>query len=471
MTECITNRIVFQASGRRNITADFSGGTITSDAGVLLLRRTDERIRLLDRFADCFTDHRNPGLIEHSVRDLVAQRVFAIALGYEDLNDHDDLSRDPLLAAAAGKSDPTGVSRKRKRDILRPLATRSTLNRLELTPASASPASRYKKIVYDAQKIEALLLDLFLEAHNKPPTEIVIDLDATDDTLYGQQEGRFFHGYYNEYCYLPLYAFCGGHLLAARLRSSNIDASLGSVDLLEQIIGHIRVEWPETKIIVRGDSGFCREEIMAWCEGKEAVDYVFGLAKNSRLTAVIKEELDGARLLYEKSGKSARIFKELRYKTLKSWSRERRVVAKAEHLAKGSNPRFVVTSLAPERFEARALYENLYCARGEMENRIKEQQMCLFADRTSSGKMRANQLRLYFSSIAYVLVNALRRLGLKGTRMSKARCDTIRLKLLKIGAFVKVTARRIWVKMTSAFPCKQIFMAACKKMQFTPLRC
>lgn len=471
MTECITNRIVFQASGRRNITADFSGGIITSDAGALLLKQTDDIIRLLDRFADCFTDHRDPDRVEHSVRDLVAQRVYGIALGYEDLNDHDDLSLDPLLAAVCGKADPTGASRKRERDRSRPLATRSTLNRLELTPESASPASRYKKVVYHNERVEVLLLDIFLEAHDKPPDEIVIDLDATDDPLHGKQEGRFFHGYYNQYCYLPLYAFCGNHLLAAWLRPSNIDASLGSVDLLDQIVGRIRIVWPETAIIIRGDSGFCREKIMSWCEGEAGVDYIFGLAKNSRLVAMIEEELDGARLLYEESGKRERIFKELRYKTLKSWSRERRVVAKAEHLPKGSNPRFVVTSLSPERFEARALYEELYCARGEMENRIKEQQLCMFADRTSSNTIRANQLRLFFSSMAYVLTSALRRLGLGGTPMARARCDTIRLKLMKIGAFIKVSARRILVRITSAFPYKHIFVAACKNLQFRPLRC
>ena len=471
MTECITNRIVFQSSGRRNITADFSGGIITSDAGALLLKQTDDIIRLLDRFADCFTDHRDPDRVEHSVRDLVAQRVYGIALGYEDLNDHDDLSLDPLLAAVCGKADPTGAGRKRERDRSRPLATRSTLNRLELTPESASAASRYKKVVYHNEMVESLLLDLFLEAYDKPPDEIVIDLDATDDPLHGKQEGRFFHGYYNEYCYLPLYAFCGNHLLVAQLRPSNIDASLGSVYLLEQIVGRIRIVWPETAVIIRGDSGFCREKIMSWCEGEAGVDYIFGLAKNSRLTKMIEEELDGARLLYEESGKRERIFKELRYKTLKSWNRQRRVVAKAEHLPKGANPRFVVTSLSPERFEARALYEDLYCARGEMENRIKEQQLCMFADRTSSNTIRANQLRLFFSSMAYVLTSALRRLGLGGTPMARARCDTIRLKLMKIGAFIKVSARRIWVRITSAFPYKHIFVAACKNLQFRPLRC
>ncbi len=471
MTECIKERIVFQASGRRNITADFSGGTITSNAGALLLKQTDKRIRLLDRFADCFTDHRASNRVEHSVRDLVAQRVYGIALGYEDLNDHDDLSLDPLLAAVCGKADPTGAGRKRERDRSRPLATRSTLNRLELTPASASAAERYKKVVYHNEKVEALLLDLFIEAYDKPPDEIIIDLDATDDPLHGKQEGRFFHGYYDEYCYLPLYAFCGNHLLVARLRPSNIDASLGSVYLLEQIVGRIRIVWPETAVIIRGDGGFCREKIMSWCEGEAGVDYIFGLPKNSRLTKMIEEELDGVRLLYEESGKRERIFKELRYKTLKSWNRQRRVVAKAEHLPKGANPRFVVTSLSPERFEARALYEDLYCARGEMENRIKEQQLCMFADRTSSNTIRANQLRLFFSSMAYVLTSALRRLGLGGTPMARARCDTIRLKLMKIGAFIKVSARRIWVRITSAFPYKHIFVAACKNLQFRPLRC
>lgn len=471
MTECITERIVFQGRGGRNITADFSGGRITSDAGVLLLNKVDERIRLLDRFADCFTDFRDPDLIEHSVRDLVAQRVFAVALGYEDLNDHDELSSDPLLAAVCGKADPAGGSRKRERDRGRALAGKSTLNRLELAPESASRCSRYKKIVYEAHKIEALLLDLFLEAHKEPPAEIVIDLDATDDPLHGKQEGRFFHGYYNEYCYLPLYAFCGEHLLAALLRPSNIDASAGSVDLMKQMVLHIRTRWPYTNIIFRADSAFCREEIMAWCEAEAGVDYIFGIAKNSRLVTMIEEEMQQARLLFEQTGKSARLFKDMLYRTLDSWSTERRVVAKAEHLPKGSNPRFIVTSLPAGCIEKRALYEDMYCARGEMENRIKEQQMCMFADRTSSNTIRANQLRLFFSSMAYVLTSALRRLGLRGTLMAKSRCDTIRLKLMKIGAFIKVSARRIWVRITSAFPYKHIFLTACKNLGFRPLRC
>jgi len=477
MTQCSTDAIKFKRLGKRFVVADFNGGTITSDAGALLLDKTEQAIGLLARAAECFVDHRDGDLIEHTVSDLLRQRVFALALGYEDLNDHDELSRDPLLAAVVGKCEPTGQGRRSRRDRGRPLAGKSTLNRLELTGQNADAASRYKKIVLNFEAMRSLFVDVFLEAHDQPPEQIVIDLDATDDPLHGGQEGRFFHGYYKHYCYLPLYAFCGEHLLAAELRPSNIDASAGTVELLERIVGPIRVRWSEVRIIIRADSGFARESIMAFCEAK-GVDYVLGLAKNSRLSARIAEELAAAEAEWERTGRAARVFKDFGYRTRSSWSRERRVVGKAEHLDKGSNPRFVVTSLTSWACGARALYEDLYCARGEMENRIKEQQLCLFADRTSTRWMRSNQIRLWLSSLGYVLVSALRRLGLAGTKMARSRCDTIRLKLLKIGASVRVSVRRVWVSLAGGYPLQNLFHRICRRLEtaitrrvFRPLRC
>ena len=477
MTQCSTDAIEFKRLGKRFVVADFNGGAITSDAGALLLDKTEQAIGPLARAAACFVDHRDPDLTEHTVEQLIRQRVFALALGYEDLNDHDELSRDPLLATAVGKIEPTGQRRRCRRDRERPLAGKSTLNRLELTGEDANAASRYKKIVLDLAAMRSLFVDIFLEAHAQPPKQIVIDLDATDDPLHGRQEGRFFHGYYKHYCYLPLYAFCGEHLLAAELRPSNIDASAGAVELLARIVGRIRLRWSEVRIILRADSGFAREEIMAWCEAN-GVDYVLGLAKNARLVAEIAEELTAAEAQHERTGRAARRFKDFRYRTRDSWSRERRVVGKAEHLDKGANPRFVVTSLAAEAYDARALYEELYCTRGEMENRIKEQQMCLFADRTSTHWLRSNQIRLWLSSLGYVLVSGLRRLGLAGTKMARSRCDTIRLKLLKIGASVRVSVRRVWVSLASGYPLRDLFHRICRCLEaairrrlFRPLRC
>jgi len=477
MTQCNKDAIEFKALGKRFVVADFNGGTITSDAGALLLDKTEQAIGLLRGAAKCFVDYRDPDLTEHTVEQLIRQRVFALALGYEDLNDHDELSRDALLAAVVGKCEPTGKARRSRCDRGRPLAGKSTLNRLELTGENADAASRYKKTVLDFEAMRSLFVDVFLEAYETPPEQIVIDLDATDDVLHGQQEGRFFHGYYKNYCYLPLYAFCGEHLLAAELRPSNIDVSAGTVDVMERLVSAIRNRWGDTQIILRGDSGFTREEIMSWCEAN-GVDYVLGLAKNSRLTAEIAEELAAAEAEHERTGKAARCFKDFRYCTRESWSCERRVVGKAEHLDKGSNPRFVVTSLAAEAWDARALYEDMYCARGEMENRIKEQQMCLFADRTSTRWMRSNQIRLWLSSLGYVLVSALRRLGLAGTKMARSRCDTIRLKLLKIGASVRVSVRRVLVSLASGYPLQELFHRIYCRLQsavaariFCPLRC
>jgi hypothetical protein len=448
--------------------ARFNGGTITSEAGGLLLRETERITGIIRQFARCFTDHRNGDLIEHTAHDIVAQRVYALCLGYEDLNDHDDLRCDPLLAALVGKSDVEGADRVRARDKGKPLAGKSTLNRLELTKEGATSDERYKKIVAESSAIETLFVEWFLQSHPKPPREIILDLDATDDPLHGEQEGRFFHGYYDEYCYLPLYIFCGDQLLCAKLRSSNIDASFGALEEVVRIVGLIRARWPQVNIIIRGDSGFCREPIMAWCEANR-VDYLLGLAVNSRLKGAIVSVMAEAQAAHEKTREPARVFAEFAYRTLKSWSKARRVIAKAEHLDKGANPRFVVTSLEGD---ARMLYEDIYCARGEMENRIKEQQLQMFADRTSCEFFRANQIRLWFSSAAYSLMEALRRLGLKGTEMAEAQVHTLRLKLLKIGAQVRVTVRRIWVSLATGCPYQQLFARVCENLQrLTPLRC
>jgi hypothetical protein len=458
-TECTQKDFGFHPLNHREIRAQFDGGAITTEGGGLLLREVEKRIGIVRQFAACFRDYRNADLIEHTVEELVAQRVYGLALGYEDLNDHEELRKDPLLAVLVEKSDPVGEV----------LAGKSTLNRLELTPSTASAKARYKKIVADHAAVDRLFVEVFLAAHPQAPPQIILDLDATDDPLHGNQEGRFFHGYYGHYCYLPLYIFCGEFLLGARLRPSNIDASAGSLEELQRIVKQIRGVWPEVRILVRGDSGFCREELMAWCE-VEGVDYVLGLAKNERLKAEIKKELRKAKRQYHESGRAARFFREFYYQTRKSWSRRRRVVAKAEHLEKGENPRFVVTSLTAEEWAAPALYEELYCARGDMENRIKEQLM-LFADRTSTAYLRSNQLRLYFSSVAYVLLQMLRRLGLAGTELAKAQCATIRLKLLKIGALIRISVRKVWVSLAGGYPYVALFRQVHEKLCAVPLKC
>jgi Transposase DDE domain group 1 len=467
-TECNGKRFEFHPLGQREVRADFNGGTITSDGGGLLLREVEKRTGIIERFAGCFTDHRDGERIEHTVRELVGQRVYGLALGYEDLNDHDQLRRDPMLAVLAEKKDPTGESRVRERDQGKALAGKSTLNRLELTKAEVSESERYKKIVMNPEAVDRLLVKVFLESYAEAPAEIVLDLDATDDPLYGKQEGRFFHGYYGNYGYLPLYLFCGDALLGARLRPANIDASAGCVEEVERIVKQIREAWPEVKITIRGDSGFCREELMKWCED-QGVDYVLGLAKNDRLKKAIGAALEEVAREYAQAGTAARVFKEFEYQTRESWSRARRVVGKAEHLEKGSNPRFVVTSLSAESWEARRLYEELYCARGEMENRVKEQLM-LFADRTSTAFLRSNQIRLYFSSIAYVLMEALRRLGLAGTEWAQAQATTIRLKVLKIGAQIRVTVRKVWIALAEGYPYAKLWASIWERLQQIPVR-
>jgi hypothetical protein len=449
MTECIQESFSFTVHFSRRVEAEFTAGRVSSDGGALLLREADRRINLLGRLASCFLDGRAPLLVKHRLSEMLSQRIYGLALGYEDLCDHEQLRSDPLLGVLSGK-----------RDLDEPLAGKSTLNRLELTGRSR----RYHKISYSAEAIDRLLTDLYIESHPTMPDQIVLDLDATDIPLYGHQPERFFHGYYDSYCYLPLYIFAGDQLLCARLRPANQDAAKGSVEEVSRIVAQLRQRWPEVKIVLRADSGFCREELMGWCEANH-VDYVFGLARNKRLAKIIGAQMHQARLLHQSSGKAARVFAEFSYQTHKSWSCARRVVAKAEYLDKGENPRFVVTSLITEQWAAQDLYEKFYCARGEMENRIKEQ-MCLFADRLSTDEMKGNQLRLYFSALAYTLMEALRRLGLKGTAWAEAQVDTIRLKLLKIGAIVRLSVRRVLLQLSSAYPWKEIYAHA-----FHALRC
>jgi Transposase DDE domain group 1 len=440
MTECIQEPFGFTAHFSRRVEASFSAGQVSSEGGSLLLREVDRKIVLIDRLANCFTDTRSQDRVEHALPEMLAQRLYGLTLGYEDLNDHEQLRNDPLLALLAGR-----------RELARPLAGKSTLNRLELCGRS----ERYHKIGYSPEAIDRLLVDLFLEAHAEAPKRIVLDLDATDIPVHGHQPERFFHGYYDGYCYLPLYIFCGDHLLCARLRPANQDAAAGAVGEVQRIVEQVRQRWPEVEIVLRADSGFCREELMAWCECNRA-GYVLGLARNPRLRALIDAPMEEAKALHQSTGEAARVFSGFQYSTLKSWSCERRVVAKAEYLDKGENPRFVLTSLAADEWPDRELYEKLYCARGEMENRIKEQ-MCLFADRLSTKQMHSNQLRLYFSALAYTLMEALRRLGLEGTEWAQAQVDTIRLRLLKIGTVVRVSVRRVLLQFSSSYPWQAIF--------------
>jgi hypothetical protein len=454
MTECNQSSFGFEALGSREIVARFDGGTISSDGGSLLLRQTDRRLNLLPRLAECFLDGRNQNLVDHSIQEMLSQRVYGLALGYEDLNDHEQLRHDPVFGILAGREE-----------LQQPLAGKSTLNRMEM---GAGEPNRYKKITFWKEALDELLVTVFLEAHAQAPGQIVLDIDTTDLPLHGKQQGRFFHGYYDNYCYLPLYVFCGEHVLCARLREANHDAAFGSLAEIERIVGQIRSEWPDVKIILRGDSGFCRNELMSWCESHR-VEFVFGMARNQRLRRIMGAEMHAATQQWNQTGKPARVFSEFHYRTKKTkkggWDRERRVAAKAEHIDGKENPRFVVTSLASEEWAAQALYEELYCARGDMENRIKEQ-FSLFADRVSAATMRANQMRLYLSAMAYILVSGLRRLGLPMTELAQAQVSTIRTKLLKIGAQIRVTVRKIWVSMASSYPWPGLYHQV-----WTNLRC
>lgn len=453
-TDCISPQLAFEAFAGREVVGGFDGGAVTSNGGGVLLREADRTIGLTAKVAQAFRDGRDQDCVIHTIETLIAQRVHGQALAYEDLNDHDELRHDPVLGLLSDTLEP-------KRAGVATLAGKSTLNRLE---HGKGEASRYHKISVDDAAMDRVFLDLYVAAHEAAPKRIVLDLDATDDPLHGAQEGRFFHGYYRCYCYLPLYIFDGRHLLLARLRRANIDAAAGAKEEIARIVEHVRKAWPEVEIWLRADSGFARDELMSWCK-ENRVDYVFGLARNKRLEAMIKDELAEAKSTCEVTGKAARVFKELTYRTLDSWSEERRVVAKAEHLRKGANPRFVVTSLTADMVPDRRLYEEIYCARGEMENRIKECQLDLYADRTSAATMRANQIRLWFASLAYVLMEAVRRLGLHGTELANATAGTIRLKILKIGAVVTVSVRRIKIAFTTACPMQDVFTLAIERLR------
>jgi hypothetical protein len=464
MTQCTPRDLFFQPLGGRDVVARFDGGAVTSDAGGLLLREVEAKFRFVEQFARCFTDHRDPDKTEHALPELLKQRVFGLCLGYEDLNDHDRLRHDPLLAVLVGKKDPHGRQRARAGDRGKALAGKSTLNRLELTPVRASAASRYKKVVAHLDAMQAFFVEAFVQQYLLPPRRLVLDLDATDFVLHGHQLGRFFHGYYDAYCYLPLYVFCGDHPLLALLRPADIDPSTGALKHLARIITRLRQCWPGVEVVVRGDSGFCREHLMAWCEA-HGVGYVFGLAKNARLLRALGPGLAQAEALYRQTGQAARVFQDFAYRTLDSWSRERRVVGKAEHLAKGPNPRFVVTNLSARAVAAQALYEQDYCGRGDMENRIKEQQLMLFAGRVSCATMRANQVRLCLATVAYILLRALRQFGLPQTELAQAQCDTLRVKLLKVGAVVRVSARKVWVALSEAYPFRAAFAQAWQNLR------
>jgi len=445
MTECNQSSFGFEACGSREIVARFDGGTISSDGGAFLLRQTDKRLNLLPRLAQCFLDGRNQGMVDHTILEMLSQRVYGLALGYEDLNDHEQLRKDPVFGILAGRE---------KLD--EPLAGKSTLNRMEL---GTGTKDRYKKITFWKDALDELLVKVFIESHESAPVEIVLDLDTTDLPLHGKQEGRFFHGYYDHYCYLPLYIFCGEQVLCARRREAHHDAAFGSLREIQRMVAQIRAAWPAVKIILRGDSGFCRNAWMSWCEDN-GVDFGLGLARNQRLRKIIGAEMHAATEQWKQTGKPSRVFSEFSYQTKKTkkggWKRERRVAAKAEHIDGKENPRFVVTSLRSEEWAAPALYEKLYCARGDMENRIQEQ-FSLFADRVSTETMRANQMRLYLSTMAYVLVSGLRRLGLKATELAQAQVSTIRTKLLKIGAQIRVTVRKVWVSMASSYPWQNLY--------------
>ena len=453
-TDCSQDSFDFGTVEGHRVVGAFDGGQITSHAGGLLLGASNRAIRLIERLARCFQDGRDPDALLHTVPSLIGQRIFAIALGYEDINDHDHLRHDPVLQVLAGKLSA-------KRSSCAALAGKSTLNRLE--HAAKVGSDPYHKITYDEAAIAALFVTLCVESYAERPTRMIIDLDATHDPIHGEQEGRHFHGYYDCYCYLPLYIFCGRHLLAAKLRTADKDAADGAKEEIARIIAQIRARWPHMEIILRADSGFARDDLMSWCEDN-GIDYIFGLARNERLVRAIRRQLAQARRESDRTKHAARRFKILEgWETRDSWSLPRRVIAKAEWTQGEANPRFLVTSLNWTD-DARYLYEDLYCARGDMENRIKECQTDMFAGRTSAASMRANQLRLWFAAFAYVLICVLRRIGLSGTAMAVATCGTIRLKLLKIGALVTTSVRRIKIAMASSCPYQDIFAHAHERL-------
>lgn len=442
MTQCKRIKTSFAKLNHKRVEADFGGGRLTTDGGALLLREADRALGLTDRLSRVTPDPRDPRRTTHPLRELLAQRIFGIALGYEDLCDHNALRDDPALQTATGR-DPGQEA---------PLGSAPTLCRLE------NSVNRETLV-----QISELLVDIFIGSYEGEPEELVLDFDATDDPLHGQQEGRFFHGYYDCYCYLPLYVFCQDRPLVALLRPSGIDASLYARAILKILVRKLREAWPEVSITMRGDSDFCRWETMRWCDN-HGVDYTFGIARNSRLEAFSEELMEEAERLYEATGQKVRLFGEFPY-AAGTWDKQRRVVCKAERLPRGPNLRFVVTSLsgAPQ-----TVYDEGYCARGDMENRIKEQQLQLFSDRTSCRTMLANQFRLLLSTLAYVLVEHIRRVGLRGTEMARAEAGTIRTKLLKIGARILSSVRRIAFRLASGYPWKRLFLLAARRLSAAP---
>jgi hypothetical protein len=452
----------------RGVQVDFSAGQVSSDGGGLLLRQADKRILLTQRLSACFTDHREQSKVEHELEELIAQRVYGLSLGYEDLNDHERLSRDSLIGTLIGKKDPEGKTRRQRKDQGKGSASPSTLGRVERTKVDATAHSRYAKVVADFDAMRDVFVKTFIEHFERAPERLILDIDPTDIELYGEQEARFYHGHYGHYCYLPMYLFCGEYPLCVKLRPSNIDGAKGVVQLLKPVIEQIRKAFPDVHIIVRADSGFCREELMAYCE-TSGIDYVLGIARNARLQKAIQTQMHSAFREHLQTGKPARRFRHFHYRTLKNtWSQKRRVIGKAEYLGKGENPRFIVTSLSAKNFEARYLYEEVYCARGEMENRIKEQQLDLFADRASCHTFRGNEVRLWWAMAAHLLIVTLRHLGLRGTELCKAQAATIRTKLLKIGALVTVSVRRVHIRLSSAFPLQDLFVQALTKLRPAP---
>ncbi|HSI20185.1 MAG TPA: IS1380 family transposase [Verrucomicrobiae bacterium] len=430
-----------QGKNGEALTVNFEGGALTSDAGLLLLKEADTRLGLISRLAACFTDHRASGYVDFTVEELLAQRIYGLAAGYEDLNDHDQLRFDPLFLKLLRSDDKPF------------LAGKSTLQRLE---NGALEPTRYHRLLHKQERLAEVFLDVFLEHTPRRPDTCILDFDATDTPLHGDQEGRFYHGYYGNYCYLPLYVFCGQELLCATLREANQDGAAGALDELKRLVTRLRQHWPGVSILLRADSGFCREEIMAWCEANQ-VNYLLGLARNRRLEGLIAPAMEKSRRKFLHTHQAQRRFVSFKYQTRKSWSRARQVIGKAEYLEKGANPRFVVTSLPLKDTTPKDLYEKVYCARGDMENRIKEQKQDLAAGRTSAHLFRANQLRLWFSALAYVLVQAIRRLGLSGTELAQAQAGTIRLKLLKVGARILQVGEHLTCQLTSACPFRRLW--------------
>ena len=468
MTHGTTTKLQLEALGRRRVEVDFSAGQVSSDGGGLLVAEVDRHMRLTERMADCFEDHRNQDLVEHELRSILRQRLYGLTQGYEDLNDHEQLSRDPLLATMVGKEDPTGERRRHKKDVGLPLASASTLGRIERTKESATAESRYEKVVCDFEALRKTFVQVLIESFESPPMTLTLDLDPSDIQLHGQQEQRSYHGYYRHHCYLPIYLFCGQYPLAVKLRPSNIDGSQGAVEFLEPVVSQLRKAWPDVRIVIRGDSEFCRDPLMVWCEAN-GIDYVLGMARNRRTERMIAKQMEQARREFLQTGKPTRRFRSFWYRTRKTWSRKRRMIGKAEYLPKGANPRFVVTSLSARQYEKRFVYEELYCARGEMENRIKEEQLDLFGDRASCHTFRGNEIRLWLSMAAHLLVVGLREHALSGTDLEKAQASTLRVKLLKIGALVTVSVRRVYVQLSSAFPLQDLFVAALERLRPVPV--